>query len=118
MLTKNYTYQPQDSIQPPIFEVRQHPELENLFSQLSTKKSWGERKAAAQKLGYMRSQEAVPNLLRALPSDPFWMVCYAIIQACEKNGSPDAIPSLQVVAKNDDFQVIRSSAVKGIETLS
>ena len=118
MLTKNYAYQPQASIQPQNFKVGQYPELEKLFSQLSTEKSWGERKAAAQKLGYTRSKEAVPNLLRALSSDPFWMVRYAIIQALEKIGSPDAIPALQVVAKNDDFQVVRSTAVKSIEALS
>jgi HEAT repeat protein len=118
MLTKHFTYQPQVSSQPLIFEVRQDPELENLFYQFSTEKSWGERKAAAQKLGYMRSQEAFPYLLRTLPSDPFWIMRYAIIQGLEKIGSPDTIPVLRVVAKNDDFQVIRSSAVKAIETLS
>ena len=84
MLTKHYTYQPQVSFQHLIFEVGQDAELEKLFSQLSTEKSWGKRKAAAHKLGYTRSQEAVANLLRTLLSDPFWMVRYTIFQALEK----------------------------------
>jgi HEAT repeat protein len=42
----------------------------------------------------MKSQEAVPQLLAVLPSDTFWMVRYAIIQALEKIGNPDAISTL------------------------
>lgn len=42
----------------------------------------------------MKSQEAVPQFLAVLPSDQFWMVRYAIIQALGKIGNPDAISTL------------------------
>jgi len=92
--------------------------LYELLADLTPDTPWGERKMASQKLGYMRSPEALPGLLDALPDDPFWMVRCAIIQALEMIGDPDAIPTLQVVAKSDSFQVVRSYAKKAIERLS
>jgi hypothetical protein len=46
---------------------------------------------AAQCLGQMRSTEALPGLLAALLTDPFWMLRCAIIQALEMIGDPEAI---------------------------
>jgi len=66
----------------------------------------------------MRNPEATPGLLAALPTDPFWMVRCAIIQALEMIGDPGAIPTLREVAKSDCFQVVRSYAAKAIERLS
>jgi HEAT repeat protein len=94
------------------------PKVEKLLADLSPDRDWGRREIAAQKLGYMRSQEGVPGLLNALPSDPFWMVRCAIIQALEMIGDPKAIPTLQEVANKDGFQVVRSYAAKAIERLS
>ena len=89
-----------------------------LLADLTPDTPWGERKIAAQELGYMRSREAMPGLLNALPTDPFWMVRCAIIQALEMIGDPQAIPTLQDVSVSDSFQVVRSYAVKAIERLS
>jgi hypothetical protein len=92
--------------------------LYNLLADLSPDTPWGDRRIAAQKLGYMRNPEALPGLLDALPADPFWMVRCAIIQALEMIGDPGAIPTLREVAKSDGFQVVRSYAAKAVERLS
>lgn len=92
--------------------------LYKLLADLSPDTPWGDRKIAAQKLGSMRSPEALPGLLDALPADPFWMVRCAIIQALEMIGDPGAIPSLREIANSDGFQVVRSYAAKAIERLS
>ena len=81
-----------------------------LLSALSPATPWGQRQIAAQKLGNMRSSEALPALLAALPKDSFWMVRCAIIQALEKIRHPGAIPTLREVSKQDNFQVVRSYA--------
>jgi HEAT repeat protein len=101
----------------PIKAKRDH-KLENLQSALSPSRSWGERKNAAQQLGYGRYDQAVPALLKALPNDPFWMVRCAIIQALEMIGDPAAIPVLDEVAGQDGFQVVRSHAAKAVERLA
>lgn len=99
-------------------EVQPDRKLDILLADLSPDTSWGDRKVAAEKLGYMRSPEALPGLLAALPGDPFWMVRCAIIQALERIGDPGAIPTLRELAKSDGFQVVRSYAAKAIERLS
>jgi HEAT repeat protein len=73
---------------------------------------------AAKRLGSMRDPEAVPVLLQALLTDPFWMVRTSIIQALEMIGDPAAIPTLEEVARKDSFQVVRSYANKAIIRLS
>jgi HEAT repeat protein len=93
-------------------------EFENLVSKLSPEVPWSERQIAANRLGDLRSQEALIALLNALPVDPFWMVRCAIIQALERIGSPCAVPVLQDVAQNDDFHIVRSYAAKAVERLS
>ena len=103
---------------PLVVEVQPDPKVEVLLADLSPDTSWGDRKIAAQKLGCIRSPEALPGLLDALPADPFWMVRCAIIQALEMIGDPGAIPTLREVAKSDGFQVVRSHAAKAIERLS
>ena len=92
--------------------------LYDLITNLAPEAPWGERKSAAQKLGDMRSERAVPGLLDALPGDPFWMVRCAIIQALEKIGDQRAVPTLREVARNDGFQIVRSHAAKAVERLS
>jgi len=92
--------------------------LYKLLADLTPDTPWGERKIAAQKLGFMRNPEALPGLLSALPTDPFWMVRCAIIQALEMIGDPRAIPALHEVSVSDGFQVVRSYATKAIERLS
>jgi len=98
--------------------VQPDQKLIALLSDLSPETPWGHRQTAARKLGSMRSVEALPWLLAALPRDSFWMVRCAIIQALEMIGDPDAITTLREVANNDGFQVVRSYAVKAIERLS
>ena len=46
------------------------------------------------------------------------MVRYDIIQALEMIGDPGAIPTLQMVAQSDGFQLVRSYAAKAVERLS
>ena len=101
----------------PIKEKRDH-KLENLQLALSPSRSWGERKNAAQQLGYCRYDQAVPALLKALQNDPFWMVRCAIIQALEMIGDPAAVPVLENVAAQDNFKVVRSHAAKAVERLT
>jgi hypothetical protein len=102
----------------PAVEIQPNPKVEELLSDLSPDTPWGDRQIAAKKLGYLRSREALPGLLGALPVDPFWMVRCAIIQALEMIGDPGAIPTLREVAICDGFQVVRSYAAKAIERLS
>ena len=103
---------------PIAIDVQPDLKLDKLLADLSPDTSWGDRQIAAQKLGYMRSSEALPGLLDALPADPFWMVRCAIIQALEMIGDPGAIPTLREIAKSDGFQAVRSYAAKAIERLS
>ena len=93
-------------------------ELEALVADLSPSKPWGDRKIAAERIGNLRVQGALPALLTALPRDPFWMVRCAIIQTLEKLGDPRSIPTLQKVAKMDSFQVVRSYAAKAVKRLT
>jgi len=99
-------------------EVQADPEITSLLGELSPENNWGDRKKAAQKLGYMRKPEALPGLLDALPQDPFWMVRCAIIQALEFINDQAAIPTLKAVAQDDGFQVVRSHAARAVERLS
>ena len=101
----------------PVKAKRDH-KLERLQLELSSSNSWGQRKNAAQQLGYSRYEQAVPALLKALPNDPFWMVRCAIIQALETIGDPAAIPVLEEVTLQDGFQVVRSHAAKAVERLT
>lgn len=93
------------------------PEQQYL-AELSPDQSWGIRKNAAKRLGYMKSQEALDGLLSALPCDPFWMVRCEIIQALERIGDPKAVPALTATAREDSFQVVRSYAATAIKRLS
>jgi len=99
-------------------EDQPEPKIKTLLADLTPDTPWGQRQIAAKRLGHLRSTESVPGLLATLPVDPFWMVRCAIIQALEMIGDPGAIPILQEVAMNDDFQVVRSYATKAIERLS
>ena len=101
----------------PVKAKRDH-KLERLQLDLSHSRSWGERKNAAQQLGYGRYDQAVPALLKALPNDPFWMVRCAIIQALEMIGDLAAIPVLEEVALRDGFQVVWAHAAKVVERLA
>jgi HEAT repeat protein len=103
---------------PIAIEFQPDRKLDKLLVDLFPDTPWSDRQIAAQKLGHMRSPEALPGLLAALPVDPFWMVRCAIIQALEMIGDPGAIPTLHEVAKSDGFQVVRSYAAKAVERLS
>jgi len=92
--------------------------LDRLLAQLSPEISWGDRQAAAKKIGNLRNPYAVPGLLAALEMDPFWMVRCTIIQSLEKIGDPGAIPALLDTAERDGFQVVRSYAAKSVGRLS
>ena len=108
------TYQHREIV---LFDVRPDTEIQALLGNLTPETPWGERQIAAQKLGYMRALEALPGLLAALLTDPFWMVRCAIIQALEMIDDPIAIPTLRELEKNDEFQVVRAYAAKAIERL-
>jgi hypothetical protein len=99
-------------------EVSPSLNLSHLIAALSPDASWGDRQAAARKLGCMRCQEAVPALLAALPTDPFWMVRCAIIQALEMIDDPAAIPVLEQVAVRDSYHVVCAYAAKAVKRLS
>jgi HEAT repeat protein len=99
-------------------EVQPEPKIKTMLAELTPDTPWGQRQIAAKRLGHLRSTEAAPGLLATLPVDPFWMVRCAIIQALEMIGDPRAIPTLQEVAKNDGFQVVRAYATKAIERLA
>ena len=99
-------------------EVLPGRDIETLIANLSPQVPWGQRQRAAKRLGSKKALAAVPALLKVLPTDPFWMVRCAVIQALERIGDPNAIPTLQKVVQNDSFQVVRSYAVKAIERLS
>ena len=125
MLAVNLDQRPQDVDQmnsliafPVAVEVQPDPKLGKLLADLSPDIPWGDRQMAAEKLGYLRSPEALPGLLDALPADPFWMVRCAIIQALEMIGDSGAIPTLREIANSDGFYVVRSHAAKAIERLS
>ena len=125
MLAVNFDQNPQvvDQMNPLIafpvaVEVQPDAKLGKFLADLSPDIPWGDRQMAAQKLGYMRSPDALPGLLDALPADPFWMVRCAIIQALEMIGDPRAIPTLREAANSDGFQAVRSHAAKAIERLS
>lgn len=124
MFPVNYYQQPEVADQmnayrtPPLALVVPDIKLYKLLADLSPDTPWGERKIAAKRLGSMRSPEALPGLLDALPADPFWMVCCTIIQALEMIGDSGAIPTLREIANSDGFQVVRSYAAKAIERLS
>jgi HEAT repeat protein len=99
-------------------DVQSDRKMVKLLADMSPETPWGDRQIAAKKLGRMRSPEALPGLLKALQTDPFWMVRCAIIQALEMIGDARAIPTLLQVARSDGFQVVRSYAAKAIERLS
>lgn len=103
---------------PLVIEVQIDHKVDELLQELSPDKPWFDRKLAAIELGRMRNPEAVPGLIAALQSDPFWMVRCAIIQAVETIGDPAAIPILEEVAKRDDFSAVRSHASRAIDWLS
>ena len=103
---------------PIAIEVQPDHKLHKLLAELSSDTPWGDRQIAAKKIGYMRSSEALPGLLAALPAEPFWMVRCAIVQALEMIGDPMVIPTLREIAKSDGFQVVRSYAAKAVERLS
>ncbi len=88
------------------------------LAKLSPEIPWGHRQIAAQELGAIGSSKALPGLLSALLSDPFWMVRCAIIQAIERIGDPSVISTLHEVAKSDGYPTVRSYAEKAIERLS
>ena len=103
---------------PPAIEVQPDRKFHKLLADLSPETPWGDRRMAAQTLGYLRSRQVVPGLLDALPADPFWIVRCAIIQALESIGDQRAIPTLRQIAKSDGFRIVRSYAAKAIERLS
>ena len=124
MFPVNYDQQPEVVDQmntywtpPLVVLVQPDIKLHKLLADLSPDTPWGDRQIAAKKLGSMRSPKALPGLLDALPSDPFWMVRCAIIQALEMIGDSGAIPSLRETANSDGFYVVRSYAAKAIERL-
>lgn len=125
MLQVKVDNRPQENEEMNIFDlpsivINDQPQgkIDELVAALSPHISWGERQVAAQKLGYLASPHALPGLLHALPSDPFWMVRCAIIQALERIGDSSAVSILREVASNDSFQVVRSYAAKAIVRLS
>jgi HEAT repeat protein len=103
---------------PPVVQIQPDQELATLLAELSHEIPWGERQAAAKKVGALRDPEALPALLAALPENPFWMVRCEIIQALERIGDAAAVSTLCSMAKNDSFQVVRSYAAKAVERLS
>jgi HEAT repeat protein len=98
--------------------IEQDLQLISLLSDLAPDNPWNERKLAAEKIGEIRSSEALPGLLFVLVTDAFWMVRCAIVQALEKIGDPDAVPTLREVAKNDGFKIVRSYAERAADRLS
>jgi HEAT repeat protein len=103
---------------PLVSEVQIDHKVDELLQELSPDKPWFDRKLAAIELGQMQNPEAVPGLIAALPTDPFWMVRCAIIQALETIGDPAAILILEEVAKSDDFSAVRSHAFRALDWLS
>jgi len=99
-------------------KVSANSKLEALLDKLSPATPWGDRQIAAKRLGSLRNPNALPVLLSALLTDPFWMVRTSIVQALEMIDDPTAIPTLEEVARSDKFQVVRSYAEKAIERLS
>ena len=99
-------------------QVSPNQTMEKWLEKLTPTTPWGDRQEAAKKLGSMRDPDALPGLLQALLSDPFWMVRTSIVQALEMIGDPAAIPTLEEVTRKDSFQVVRSYANKAIKRLS
>ena len=99
-------------------EMRPENELDILLASLSPDVSWGERQAAARKIGWLGKSEALPALLAALPVDNFWMVRCEIIQALERIADPAALPALRGVAQNDSFKLVREYAAKAVQRLT
>ena len=99
-------------------KVSKNNKLEALLVKLYPATPWGERQLAAKRLGSLHDPKALPMLLSALLTDPFWMVRTAIIQAIEMIDDPAAIPTLKEVMDNDDYQAVRSYAAKVVERLS
>lgn len=99
-------------------QVLPNRKMNVLLAELSPTTSWGNRQIAAKKLGYMRDPDALPALLQALLTDPYWMVRTAIIQALIMIDDPAAIPTLEEVASTDNFQIVQSYAKKAIEKLA
>jgi HEAT repeat protein len=102
----------------PALEAQPEPEIAALMDKLSPSVSWGERQSAARKLGRMHCLAAVPALMAVLPSDPYWMVRCAIVQALQMIGDRSAVPLLEEVAIRDRYQAVRSYAAKAVERLS
>ena len=98
--------------------LKADPVVAELLAELSPEKPWWDRKVAAHQLGSMRSEAALAGLLAALPTDPFWMVRCAIIQALESMGDPGAIDVLKDVAECDSFAIVKGYAEAAIERLS
>jgi HEAT repeat protein len=99
-------------------EMPPENELDILLASLSPDVSWGERQAAARKIGRLGNSEALPALLAALPVDNFWMVRCEIIQALERIADPAALSALRGVAQNDRYKVVREYATKAVQRLS
>jgi HEAT repeat protein len=124
MYTENITQQLESAYEinlfalPQAVEIKTDDKIGRLLRNLSPNIPWGDRQNSAKKLGYMRSQEALPVLLDVLPTDPFWMVRCSMIQAVERIGDPAAIPTLRKVARSDLFKVVRSQAAKTIGILT
>lgn len=99
-------------------ENQEQKELDNLVAELSPDVPWGNRQAAAKRIGALRNPAALPAMLAVLPVDSFWMVRCEIIQALERIADPAAVPTLCSVAENDGFKVVREYAARAVERLS
>lgn len=99
-------------------EIIPELEIEYLAAYLSPNTPWAERQSAAKKLGQSHHPKAFTILLSALQKDPFWMVRCTIIQSLEIIGDTHAIPTLEIVAAQDDFSAVRSAAETAIRRLN
>jgi HEAT repeat protein len=99
-------------------EIDPDRDLNTLLANLDPNRPWRERQLAARQLGNLANPQALPAMLHALPTDPFWVVRCALIQALEIIGDAAAIPTLQEVAITDDFEVVQGYAVGAIEKLA
>lgn len=103
---------------PVMMEVGYDPHVSSLIANLDPTNPWGERKEAADQLGNLGNLNAVQALAEALPTDPFWMVRTAIIQALEKLGDRKVIITLNHVAETDPFNVVRAYAARAVARIS
>lgn len=101
-----------------VFQTTIDHKVEKNLAKLSLENSWGDRQAAARRLGSLQDPAAVSGLTASLQRDNFWKVRCAIIQALEMISDPRSIPVLHQVSQNDDFQIVRSYANKAVERLS